>query len=112
MILKPPRKPRAQHPESSPVSNHLAKESQGMRVYVGRIVGVLLALLGFAVLLYPTAASWVHQYTQSTLTGKLHAIAAKTEPAGTEQLDQAHRYNKALQAGARLAPNTNVPSAT
>ncbi|USR79488.1 class C sortase [Arcanobacterium pinnipediorum] len=79
------------------------------RVYLGRIISSILAIIGFAVLLYPTAASWTNQYYQSKLIGLVHEQVKHVEPAAHEQIAQARRYNDALTSGARLAPNTNIP---
>ncbi|WP_253281967.1 class C sortase [Arcanobacterium phocae] len=79
------------------------------RVYIGRIVSSILALVGFAVLLYPVAAAWTNQYHQSQLVGLIHDQIKHIEPAAHEQIQQAHLYNQALTSGARLAPNTNIP---
>lgn len=80
-----------------------------MRVYVGRIISMLLAILGVGLLIYPTASSWTHQYHQSTLIDTFHEKTLNVVPVAVEQLEAARKYNKAIRSGARLAPNTNVP---
>lgn len=82
-----------------------------MRVYIGRIVAALLAVIGVGLLLYPTASAWTHQYHQSSLVDSVHKRTSIAIPAAQEQIAAAHEYNKAIRSGARLAPNTNVPLA-
>lgn len=79
------------------------------RVYIGRIISSILAIIGLAVLLYPSAAAWTNQYHQSKLVGLVHEQVKHVEPAAHEQIEQARQYNEALTSGARLAPNTNIP---
>ncbi|OKL46696.1 hypothetical protein BM477_07005 [Boudabousia marimammalium] len=73
------------------------------------MISAILAVVGFAVLLYPTAASWTHQYHQASIIDTFHEEVKHAEPSGVEQFRQARRYNDALTSGARLAPNANIP---
>lgn len=60
--------------------------------------------------MYPSVASWVSQYSQSQLIENYSSQVQKgVSPSAAEQLKSAREYNKALQAGALLAPNANIP---
>lgn len=70
----------------------------------------LTAWLGLLIFMYPSVASWVSQYSQSQLIENYSSQVQKgVSPSAAEQLKSAREYNKALQAGALLAPNANIP---
>ncbi|MDN4598048.1 class C sortase [Leifsonia virtsii] len=67
-------------------------------------------MLGATVLAYSPAASWLSAYNQSLVISKYADSIKKVQPTASEQLEEAHRYNKALSSGAVLEANANVPT--
>ncbi|WP_195907650.1 class C sortase [Actinomyces provencensis] len=83
----------------------------GWRFPVLAFVAGLAAWLGMCVALYPTVASWFSQYNQSQLvTNYSTEVAAGISPSAAEQLEQAHEYNDALNAGALLEADHRLPT--
>ena len=76
------------------------------------VLAAVIALLGMCVLLYPMTASWVSQYNQSKVIRGFdqRAQSPNLRPSATKQLDDAHRYNDALIAGAALQANHRLPT--
>ncbi|MGO4534776.1 class C sortase [Leifsonia sp. 2MCAF36] len=70
----------------------------------------MLAVLGSSTLTYSSAASWLSAYNQSLVISRYSEAIKKVEPSASEQLAEAHRYNKDLSAGAVLEANSHVPT--
>lgn len=71
----------------------------------------LVAWVGLAVLLYPSAASWFAEVQQARIiTTYTTDIDAGLDPPAAEQLRKAHAYNKALNSGALLEANHRLPT--
>ncbi|MCH4175249.1 MAG: class C sortase [Bifidobacterium sp.] len=70
-----------------------------------------MVLAGAAILLYPSAASWVSQYNQSSIVA--HGVP-DTRQSDAEKnakaLSLAHEYNEQLTSDALYRANTNTPS--
>lgn len=81
-----------------------------MKRYGLNLLTILLVVLGVSLLLYPTAASWVSQYHQSKVTETLMTVSQKAQPSAPEQLEEAHRYNEALESDALLSANERIAS--
>ena len=62
------------------------------------------------VLAYPAIASWIAQYNQSQVITDYEGSLEEADPPPAEQLAQAHAYNDALNAGAVLQADTNLPT--
>lgn len=63
------------------------------------------------VALYPTVASWFSQYNQSQLvTNYSSEVSAGLTPSTAKQLEEAHEYNDALNAGALLEADHRLPT--
>lgn len=74
-------------------------------------VAGLAAWLGMCVALYPTVASWFSQYNQSQLvTNYSSEVSAGLTPSAAKQLEEAHEYNDALNAGALLEAGHRLPT--
>ncbi len=84
--------------------------SRGWRPSVVSWVSVSAALIGFAVFLYPEAASWTSAVNQSQVIQQYSAEVRSAEPSPVEQLTQAQQYNAALSAGVDLDGNASVPT--
>jgi len=70
-----------------------------------------VAWVGFAVLLYPGAASWFSEVQQARIiTSYTTDVSAGFDPPAVEQLRRAHAYNKALSSGAVLEANHRLPT--
>lgn len=69
------------------------------------LLAFTLLAIGVSLVLYPTAASWVSQYRQSLITSELVEVSENAVPEAHIQLQQAHKYNEALQSGAQLEAN-------
>lgn len=76
-----------------------------MKRHLLPLLALTLLTIGVSLVLYPTAASWVSQYHQSLVTSELVNVAQKAVPEAQVQLQQARRYNEALQSGAQLEAN-------
>lgn len=71
----------------------------------------LAAWSGMLISIYPTVASWFSQYDQSRLVGNYSSeVAGGLTPTASQQLNEAHEYNDALNAGALLEANHRVPT--
>ncbi len=71
----------------------------------------LVAWVGLAVLLYPSAASWLAQLEQARIiTSYTTQVEAGFDPPAVEQFRLAHAYNKALSSGAILEANHRLPT--
>ena len=71
----------------------------------------LVAWIGVAVLLYPSAASWLSELEQARIIASYTAeVDAGFDPPAVEQLRLAHAYNKALSSGAVLEANHRLPT--
>ncbi|SDU77800.1 sortase A [Arcanobacterium phocae] len=81
-----------------------------MRVYVGRIITVILVWIGTGLLLYPTIASWNYQYNQTNILGTLGETFEHVSPDKNEQISMARKYNDALESGFDVKANVNVPT--
>ena len=69
-----------------------------------------LALLGVAIMLYPSAAAWYTQLQQSRLIVDVEQAVGSEGPSALEaELARAHEYNQALSGGAIVASGANVP---
>lgn len=68
----------------------------------------VIALAGAAGLLYPAAASWISSYNQSQLLLDYDDLLANAKPPVRTQLQQAHAYNEALQAGVDVEAHQNI----
>lgn len=68
------------------------------------------ALLGLILLTYPTAASWITQYNQSKVIENYAVQLEDVRPEPADQIKRAHEYNTALNSGAILEANANVPT--
>ncbi|WP_165215845.1 class C sortase [Schaalia sp. ZJ1691] len=73
---------------------------------------VLLLIVGLSLLTYPTAASWLSQYNQTSITKTYENSVRNAIPDGEEQLEAARTYNAALSSGALVARNERLPQAT
>ncbi|GAA0202278.1 class C sortase [Glutamicibacter creatinolyticus] len=75
------------------------------------LIPATIAWLGLLIFMYPSTASWVSQYNQSQLIGSYSAqVEEGLDPAAPQQLEQARKYNEALNSGALLGANTNLPT--
>ncbi len=71
----------------------------------------LVAWIGLAVLLYPSAASWFSEVEQSRIiTSYTTEVADGVRPSADEQIEAAHEYNRALSSGAILEANQRLPT--
>ncbi len=71
----------------------------------------LVAWIGLAVLLYPSAASWFSEVEQSRIViAYTTEVNAGVDPSAAEQIKAAHEYNDALSAGAILEANQRLPT--
>ena len=71
----------------------------------------LVAWVGLAVLLYPSAASWFSLVEQSRIViSYTSEVDAGIDPPAAEQIKAAHEYNEALTAGAVLEANHRLPT--
>lgn len=68
----------------------------------------VIALGGVGILLYPSMASWITSYNQSQLIVDYSQDVESADPPPSVQLDQAKRYNQALQAGVDVLAHTNI----
>lgn len=76
-----------------------------MKRHLLPLLALTLLVIGVSLVLYPTAASWVSQYRQSLITSELIDVTENAVPEARIQLEQAHKYNDALQSGAQLEAN-------
>ncbi|MDO5720896.1 MAG: class C sortase [Actinomycetaceae bacterium] len=76
-----------------------------MRRHLLPFLALTLLVIGVSLVLYPTAASWVSQYRQSLITSELVEVGEQAVPEAKIQLEQAYKYNAALQSGAQLEAN-------
>ena len=74
------------------------------------LVPAIIAAIGMAVLTYPSIASWISQYNQSQIVTGYEDSVTAANPPPAEQLAQARAYNDALNAGAVLEADTNIPT--
>ncbi|MDO5092653.1 MAG: class C sortase [Propionibacteriaceae bacterium] len=74
------------------------------------LVPAIIASIGMAVLTYPSIASWISQYNQSQIVTGYEDSVTAANPPPAEQLAQARAYNDALNAGAVLEADTNIPT--
>ena len=70
----------------------------------------LLMVAGLIVLSYPTAASWFSQREQSRIISTYAEQVDNAVPAARQQIEAAHAYNEALDAGAVLGANERIPT--
>lgn len=79
-----------------------------------RLLAVLTALMilaGSVVLLYPSAASWVSQYNQSSIVAHGIPDTRQSDAArNAKELALARQYNNELTSDALYKANTNTPS--
>ena len=72
----------------------------------------LVAGVGVAVLLFPTAAAWVMQYQQSQLIDEYSAEVRELSPDNrAEAIREASAYNATLVGGATVGANERIPLA-
>ena len=74
------------------------------------LIPSLLALAAMLLCLYPSISAWIVQYNQSQVIAQYKDSVGRADPSADEQLALAHRYNDALNYGAVLKANTNVPT--
>lgn len=74
------------------------------------LIPAFLAIAGLLILSYPTVASWISQYNQSKIVSRYEVQVDTADPEKEVQLSRAHEYNAALNVGALLEANTNVPT--
>lgn len=72
-------------------------------------ITALLAIVGISVLLYPQAASWWNQKTQTTITNTYSQEMADI-PLPNANLEAAHEYNGLLISGAELEAGQRLPT--
>ena len=71
----------------------------------------LMAWIGLALLLYPSAASWFSAVEQSRIVvSYTNEVGSGVDPSSAEQIRSAHEYNKALNTGAVLEANQRLPT--
>ena len=71
----------------------------------------LVAWVGLAVLLYPSAASWFSAVEQSRIVvSYTNEVDSGVDPSSAEQIRSAHQYNEALNSGAVLEANQRLPT--
>ena len=114
------RQPAAQHvagesPSSTSTTTFPEGNERGRprrwRLTISAVIPAILALAGVLVFTYPTAASWFSQYNQSQLIeAHTQVVSSGINPSAAEQLREAHAYNDALNSGALLEANANVPT--
>lgn len=73
------------------------------------IIGVAVAFLGLLMGLYPMTASWLNEVNQ-TQASQEYVKETKMEADKAEQLELAHRYNKALNMGVDLKMGARKPT--
>lgn len=94
-----------------PRALHLGRVSKARwRPHVLSLLTALLAFVGLVLLTYPTAASWITQYNQSKIVQDYSRAVELSDPKPFEQIRRAHEYNAALNSGAVLEANTNIPT--
>lgn len=75
-------------------------------------LAAFLILAGTMTVMYPSTASWFSQREQSRVTemalNKLESPPSNSALFRREQIEQAHKYNKALSSGAVYRANENV----
>lgn len=80
------------------------------RLKVPSLIPVVCALVGMALLLYPSIASWFSQLNQSKVIAEYTQAAQHVHPDAQTQIARAHRYNDSLNSGAVYKAMSNVPS--
>lgn len=81
------------------------------RLPTATLLVAVLALLGVAIMLYPSAAAWYSQLQQSRLIVSVDELVQNEGPSALEaELARAHDYNDALLGGAIIASGSNVPT--
>lgn len=98
---------------SSPRRPAVAGEPKGRRGWkLNRfsLIPATLAIIGMLILSYPTVSSWISQYNQSQIVSGYETEVGNAEPERAVQLAKAHEYNEALNVGALLEANSNVPT--
>lgn len=88
-----------------------ASARAGWRTTGTSLGAALVAWVGLAVLLYPSAASWFSLVEQARIvTSYTTEVDAGVDPPAAEQIRSAHQYNDALTAGAVLEANQRLPT--
>ncbi len=89
------------------------QQTSRTRPRVSTILIALIAWLGVALALYPTAAGWVSQYNQSMVIDKARSSQSNLllDSQRRQDLAAAEAYNANLSSGAIYRAGTNVPSA-
>lgn len=89
-----------------------ARRRQRRRALTLPIIVAALFVMGAAVVLYPTAASWVNQAQQSAIINEYSDEVAQFPPDSlAAAIDSAREYNAELTGGALVGANRNVPDA-
>ncbi len=75
------------------------------------VLAAALAWGGILLALYPSAASWFFDHSKAEVVNAYTAqVEAGLDPEASTQLAEAHAYNDALKAGARLEANERLPT--
>lgn len=80
------------------------------RLKVSSLIPVVCALVGMALLLYPSIASWFSQLNQSKVIAEYTQAVQHVHPDAQTQIARAHKYNDSLNSGAVYKAMSNVPS--
>ena len=94
------------HPSGSTVEK---AEPQGWKPSFLASLTALLMVAGLAILSYPAVASWFSQREQSRIISDYAEQVEDAVPAARQQIEAAHAYNEALDAGAVLGANERLP---
>lgn len=83
------------------------------RTWRPSMISALICVVGLvstAVLLYPTASSWIAQLNQSKVIHDFDKKLEQASPSAAEQIQRAITYNNALSSGVDLRAGANMPS--
>ncbi|MGV9196632.1 class C sortase [Arcanobacterium canis] len=80
-----------------------------MRRLLNAYLVSVLFLLGSGFLLYPTVASWKSQWEQSKVVDAYSDLVDHAKPDRSAQIQEAHKYNSLLAAGAVLGQYERIP---
>lgn len=94
----------------APASPAAAPQRRRRRAGATSLVAALMVMLGVAILLYPTIASWFSQLEQSQRVTAYADVMEQLGPEGRErELADARAYNQTLTGGALIDPYGRTP---
>lgn len=96
------------------IAHHVTERYDVLRAWtfskVAALIGVV-AIVGVVIFLYPDISNWTNQYYQVQILRNLQEQERHATPPAIEQIDNALRYNQALQSGAIVGANERLPIA-